>query len=349
MARNLSTYLDHIKVHSKSTQRLFRAAYRSFAGIEEFIGSGPGNDDIYDYLQKWINGSKRNPVTTRAYFSMIKLYLHYRSIKLDSTDIRQCLNFPARHEEEMYPLEIDEFRRILEKCGRKRKAMYLAQASSGMRIGEMVQLRREHLHTDTDRIMVKIPARITKKKRARTTFFSAEAAGFLMPRLGWLDGRDLVFGTNPNPVTARGVEISHLALTLERAGLDRKYETNGRNVITTHSFRAFFITKVSREDANLAKYFAGQKGYLMQYDRLSDKEKLEHYIGFEPSLLVYGQAGGMGGTPEWNGTARVTDLEKACRRMEKRMDAMEERIVGLLDPDTARRKDDKGRADMSKP
>ena len=349
MARNLSTYLEHIKVHSKSTQRLFRTAYRSFAGIEEFIASGPGNDDIYDYLQKWINGSKGTPVTIRTYFSMIKQYLHYRGIKLDPTDIRQCLNFPARYEEEMHPLEIDEFRRILERCGHRRRAMYLAQASSGMRIGELVQLRREHLHTDTDRIMVKIPARITKKKRARTTFFSAEAAGLLVLKLGWLDGRDLVFGTNPNPVTARGVEISHLALTLERAGLDRKYETNGRNVITTHSFRAFFITRVSRHDSNLAKYFAGQKGYLMQYDRLSDKEKLEHYIKFEPSLLVYGQAGGMGGTPGWNGTARVTDLEEACRRMEKRMDAMEERIVGLLDPDTARRKDDKGRAGMSKP
>ena len=37
-----------------------------------------------------------------------------------------------------------------------------------MRIGEITQLRREHLHTDKDRIMVKIPARITKKKRART-------------------------------------------------------------------------------------------------------------------------------------------------------------------------------------
>ena len=84
MARNLSTYLEHIKVHSKSTQRLFRTAYRSFAGIEEFIASGPGNDDIYDYLQKWINGSKGTPVTIRTYFSMIKQYLHYRGNKAGS-------------------------------------------------------------------------------------------------------------------------------------------------------------------------------------------------------------------------------------------------------------------------
>ena len=266
------------------------------------------------------------------------------------TDIRQCLNFPAKHEEEMHPLGIDEFHRILDKCGHRRMAMYIAQASSGMRIGELVQLRREHLHTDTDRIMVKIPAKITKKKkRARTTFFSAEAAGLLMPRLGGLDGCDLVFGTNPNPETARGAEMSHLARTLARAGLDRKYETNGRSMISTHSFRAFFITRVSRHDPNLAKYFAGQKGYLLQYDRLSDEEKLKYYIKFEPSLLVCGQTDSMDGTPGLNGTARVTDLDEACRRMEQRMEAMEERLVGLLSPDTTRRKGDKGRAGMSKP
>ena len=120
MARDLSTYLEHIRVNAESTQRLFGTAYRSFAGIEEFIGSGPNNDEIYDYLQKWINGSKNDPATKRTYFSLIKQYLHYRGVKMHPTDIRQCLNFPTKHEEEMHPLGIDEFRRILEECGHKR-------------------------------------------------------------------------------------------------------------------------------------------------------------------------------------------------------------------------------------
>ena len=124
--------------------------------------------------------------------------------------------------------------------------------------------------------------------------------------------------------------MSHLARTLARAGLDQKYETNGRNMISTHSFRAFFITRVSRHDPNLAKYFAGQKGYLMQYDRLSDEEKLEYYIKFEPSLLVCEQTDSMGDIHGLNGATRVTDLEDACRRMEKRMETMEERLVSML-------------------
>ena len=106
MIRDLSTYLEHIRANSKSTQRLFRTAYRSFAGIEEFIKSGPENDEIYDYLQKWINGSERDTVTKRTYFSLVKQYLHYRGVRMHPTDIRQCLNFPAKHEEEMHPLGI---------------------------------------------------------------------------------------------------------------------------------------------------------------------------------------------------------------------------------------------------
>ena len=342
MARDLSTYLEHIRVNAESTQRLFGTAYRSFAGIEEFIGSGPNNDEIYDYLQKWINGSKNDPATKRTYFSLIKQYLHYRGVKMHPTDIRQCLNFPTKHEEEMHPLGIDEFRRILEECGHRRRAMYLAQASSGMRIGEITQIRREHLHTDTDRIMVKIPARITKKKRARTTFFSVEVAGLLMPGLSRLDGCDLVFGVDANPDTARGAEMSHLARTLVRAGLDRKYETTGRNKISTHSFRAFFITRVSRHDPNLAKYFAGQKGYLLQYDRLSDEEKLEYYIKFEPSLLVCDRAKSMGEICGLKEETRVTGWEEAYRRMEQRMEAMEERLVSMLSLRLASRGGHKG-------
>jgi len=51
-------------------------------------------------------------------------------------------------------------------------------------------------------------------------------------------------------------------------------------------FRAYFITKISRRDPNLAKKWAGQKGYLLQYDRLTLDEQLEKYLEFEPDLLI---------------------------------------------------------------
>ena len=69
-------------------------------------------------------------------------------------------------------------------------------------------------------------------------------------------------------------------------GLNQKYES-GINQITLHSFRAYFITKVARYDENLSKILAGQRGYLLQYDRITDEEKLGHYLEFEKELLIY--------------------------------------------------------------
>ncbi len=58
------------------------------------------------------------------------------------------------------------------------------------------------------------------------------------------------------------------------------------NDINTHSFRAYGITKLSRHDPNFAKKLAGQKGYLDQYDRMSDDEKLELYQKYEYELTI---------------------------------------------------------------
>ena len=289
----MTTYLEHISVKAASTKSLFKAAYKSFAGIEDLIDSRPSDEHVYDCLQSNINGLEaRNmdPVTIKTYFNNVKQYLHYRGIKLDPIDVRQSLNFPKKQVEELRPLELDTFQKILKMCSAKREMLYLAQSSSGMRIGEMVQLRKKDIHTDMARLTVKIPAAFTKTRVARTTFLSAEAASLVVPKLRKIGDSDLVFGIGNRAKSNVCVEARYLDDIQKRMGISDKYETNGRNVITTHSFRAFFITKVSRQDPNLARYFAGQKGYLQQYDRLTDAEKLENYMKFEPLLLVSDKA-----------------------------------------------------------
>jgi len=57
-------------------------------------------------------------------------------------------------------------------------------------------------------------------------------------------------------------------------------------MINTHSFRAYGITKLSRHDPNFAKKIAGQKGYLDQYDRITDEEKLNLYMKYEEDLAI---------------------------------------------------------------
>jgi len=202
-------------------------------------------------------------------------------------DIKENLIFPKILQEEYYPLQIEEIHKILENARYKTKVLHLCQSSSLMRIGELVQIRKKDLIIDK-RIIVKIPPTMAKFGKGRTTFFSSESGQLLMPHLKKLDDDDLVFGTSENP---RHSEINCetiLRRTLDRVGLNMRYETNNRYKINTHSFRAYGVTKISRHDPNFAKMLAGQKGYLIrEYDRMTDNEKLELYIKYENDLLIF--------------------------------------------------------------
>lgn len=206
-------------------------------------------------------------------------------IKLDSRDVKSELIFPKTLEEELYPLQIEDISKILSAASYDKRSMYLAQISSGMRLGEIVQIRKKDLVLGSDRIMVKIPAKITKSQQARTTFLSKEAEKMIRHTLKKLDDDDLVWGNNPIPINNEIVEITNLHRYLSKCGLDMKYDS-GQYKINTHSFRAFFITKISRHDPNFAKKLAGQKGYLLQYDRMTDKEKLDKYLEIEKDLII---------------------------------------------------------------
>ena len=100
---------------------------------------------------------------------------------------------------------------------------------------------------------------------------------------------DFVFakkGCNPSD---RSVRVS-LCGSLKRMGYTDKYESNGYMKITSHSFRAFFFTKASRKHGeNYAHRLTGHSGYLMQYDRMTEEEKLDMYIELEQDLMIYDQ------------------------------------------------------------
>lgn len=244
-------------------------------------------NEVYDTLQKWINwNSNRASSTIIIYFSRLRKYLHYMGVKLDSQDVKNELTFKHSVQEELYGLTIDDIRKILNNLDFHTKVQFMCQLSSCMRIGEIVQLRKRHLILDKQNIVVKIPSTIAKFNKGRTTYFSKEASALLRPKLRNLDDDDLVFASNENSRYAEINAEQKLRRAIIRVGLDMRYESTNRFYINTHSFRAFGITKLSRHDPNFAKKIAGQKGYLLQYDRMFDEEKLEAYQKFEDVLII---------------------------------------------------------------
>jgi len=251
--------------------------------------------EIYDVLQNWINwNAKLSTSTIQVYFSHLRKYLHYFGIKLIDQDIKAELTFKHKIQEERYGLKLLDIQSILKEMRYKNKVQYMCQLSSLMRIGEIIQLRKRHLILGQDNIIVKIPATIAKFSKARTTFFSKEASKLLIPILKNLNDSDLVFGSSnnskvsayQNKVNSQSATKQVLRLAVKKTGLTDTYESTGRYLINTHSFRAYGITKISRHDANFAKILAGQKGYLLQYDRMDDEEKLDLYQKFESELYI---------------------------------------------------------------
>ena len=240
------------------------------------------NDALFDFLQSWINwNNKLLPSTTRILFSRIKKYLYHRGVKLHQQDINEELEFRTQIQEERYGLTLNDIQTIIKNMRYKHKTQFICQLSSLMRIGELTQLRKKHLISDKQNIIVKIPATIAKLKKGRTTFFSKEASTLLRPLLRKIEDNDLVFGIKSDVNVAQ-----ILRRVLKKTGLDMKYESSGDYMINTHSFRAYGITKLSRHDPNFAKKIAGQKGYLDQYDRITDEEKLTLYQKFEDDLII---------------------------------------------------------------
>ncbi len=294
LVRNRQTFED--KKKNTGTKSNYKSAINNFENFcMEKYGKIDLIDDlkkhtdieILDFIQAWIDyNDKLSPNTVLNMFSRIKKYLHHRGIKLHPQDIKEELEFRRVIEEELYPLTLGNIQLIVKEMKYKQKTQFICQSSSLMRIGEMVQLRKRHLILTNKNIILKLPATITKFNKARTTFFSKEASKLLRPLLKDLNDNDLVFGSNDKVKLAETNSEQILTRVLEKVGLNERYESNKRYKINTHSFRAYGITKISRHDPNLAKKIAGQKGYLLQYDRLTDNEKLELYQKYESDLII---------------------------------------------------------------
>ena len=276
----------------EKTKRNYEIAFRNF---EHFFGDNAINqlknrENRYNLLQGWVNSNLKTmtPNATKRYFSRIKQYLNHCGIEISSEQVKANLRFPKNHQERFYAISIEDIQKILDNSDYKHKTMYLCQLSGGLRIGELVQLRKENLTPKDGRFIVEIPSKIAKNKKGRITFFSFEATKYLKQLVKKLDDNDQIFGTNENSFHSEINEEQIFRRALNRAGLTKKYSITGRFKINTHSLRAYFITKASRHDPHLAHFLSGQPGkiYLAQYDRLTDEEMYEIYQEIEPDLII---------------------------------------------------------------
>ncbi|MDH3657006.1 MAG: site-specific integrase [Nitrosopumilus sp.] len=223
--RTRDSYFDKISTKSKSLNNSTRIVLDQFDifcnseyshdsenVIQEFLAldGTQREESACDVYQSWINWSFKkgiSPKTLKVYFSLLKSYLHYRGIKISEKDIKANVTLPKLIKEEKYPLSMDQIHDILKIASYSKKSLYLALLSSGMRIGEAVQIRKKDTSFSQGRLTVKIPARITKTKTGRTVYISKEATNAITPKRNKIKDDGLLWGTNSNYLTAVQADV----------------------------------------------------------------------------------------------------------------------------------------------
>jgi integrase len=303
--------------------------------VRDMLDNSDETEGIFQILHNWIqwnqNVRKIAPSTISIYLIYLRKYLHLRGIKIDREDMNDYFSkhntLLAQLKEKKYPVKLSELQHILGIIPMKRKQLYLVLISSGLRISEALLMKKKDLNFDYARVMITIPAINSKNKEERITFISEEARKICQPLFDSKSDDDLIFGTGCAIHDDVTNHARYFATTRRKLGLIDKY-LSGTSKITLHSFRAFFISKIIKQNENLGHYLAGHSVYMKQYERFEVEELIDAYIKSESELTI------MDLTRKDNEIAKLKNSDYKVRELENKVQLYHKFILSLgIKPD----------------
>ena len=245
------------------------------------------DDKLWVFLQKWIDSnSNLEPGSVKIFFSHIKKYLYFCGIKITNQEVNENLKFITANKKPLYLLTQKEIEQILNELSYRDKTLFLCQISSGLGIGELVQLTKAQLTYVNRRMIVTLnPSKYNEK----ITIFGKESTDMIKPILRTKDKDDFVFGTNKNPHYSEINKEQVLRRALKRCSLNMTYPNSRRHKINTSSFRFFHFVNVSDYDFNFACYLRGCDNKInpTQINKMSNEELLDKYFEVEDKLTIF--------------------------------------------------------------
>jgi integrase len=196
-----------------------------------------------------------------------------------------------------------ELRRILMHAPIHGKAFFLMLSSSGMRIGEAMQLTPGDIEFEKQPCQINIQGKYTKTGNSRVAFMSREAKEaieeWLKVRTKYLeaaikkshkyrkkseDSRIFPFENN----TAYAIWTN----SLRKSGFLKKDTQTNRHTLHPHVLRKFFRTKLgSLIPVDVVEALMGHEGYLTDvYRRYSQEDLAKFYMQGEPALTIFAEA-----------------------------------------------------------
>jgi len=135
-------------------------------------------DDFFTYLTKVKAGKKTgySNSSIRTYIIVAKEFLNDVGCKIYSEDLRQKFRLPKKTSVLEEGLTKEQISQILRLANYRLASVILVACSSGMRIGEIIQLKLSDIDFTTKPVTIRIRAETAKTREGRITHISSEAS-----------------------------------------------------------------------------------------------------------------------------------------------------------------------------
>jgi len=293
-------------------------------------------EDLVGYLTsiKKKNGQVIASATVIGYLNDSKQFLRYMGISVDNGMVNQYVSIPRAFKEIPKPFKIEELQLLIENANHLRKAMYLTLLSSGIRLGEILQLIKEDFDFTKDPVRITIPAKIAKNRHSRITFISKEARSKLESILLNLENDDRVFTSACDTERAELTEDQYFARLRTKCKLDDYDPGEKRHRITIHKFRKWFTSAIVK-NGMLPEYknsITGWSSFDETYHEFDIEELASSYRKIEPYLYI---------TPEFQAKFKIKEKDKQLAKIKEHettiadiqshVDKMEENLNKKID------------------
>lgn len=294
---NRAEYLEEWATRSKNSELGAVKALKHFDAFLESLKTSEatmlkelrGLDNtpqFYLFLNKFIKfleGRKLHPHSISTYFMFIKHYLRANGFRIYNEDVKQYARLPKPMKEPKAAIEMDDIAKAYNASPKWIKAVISCLTSSGMRIGELLQLRV----CDIEGNKVTIRAENTKTKAQRTTFLSKQALKDISKYLRNRQPTAYVFVSKWQPVNSTLQAEKEFDKVRRKVRITDKYRLSNVHFFTLHRLRAFCKTQASNlHGKDFAEMLIGHEGYLSTYYAISEKEKARTYKELEPKLTI---------------------------------------------------------------
>ncbi len=321
-------FLDsvYVRSHSEETIKTYRNCIKRFEkfcrekfgySLEEIaVKIKDGQHDVYEILRDFVvclDKQGYKPRTVDLSINASKGLLRHAGIKIYSEDFKQVVRLPRKTKTQEIPLTKEILNRLLRNVSPKLQTVILVAISSGMRIGELVQLTVSDFDFDSNPTRIRIRAETTKTQTQRESFLTTEATNALKDYLqrfhGWIEGES---NTQPDgkPVFGRtsickgklrdDSSLKYSKVLVSKVLLQKTLQTaiskipdlavkneNGKHAIHFHAFRKFFRTTVGNIcGRDFAEAVIGHSFYLDTYYQLPENKKRELYLLAEPYITI---------------------------------------------------------------